>query len=204
MHAIEAAVFDLGKVLIDYDWNNAFHVVSRKTGLSIREIESRILTDVFFDFERGQISPEEYHRHAQRVLGLEMPFQEFHSLWISIFTAEIEPTVSLVRELSRSGCVKVGVLSNTNVLHIDLLERTWPLLSEIHHPFYSHKIHCRKPSREAFEHVLNGMGIRPERTVFVDDLVENVRAAESLGIQGIVAKSGEQVVRDFKAMTGWN
>ncbi|MEV7192163.1 HAD-IA family hydrolase [Streptomyces sp. NPDC093510] len=47
-------------------------------------------------------------------------------------------------------------------------------------------IGVRKPSRRAYATACERLGVRPEETVMVDDLPQNIAAAERLGIAGIV------------------
>ncbi|MFI1680556.1 HAD family hydrolase [Streptomyces sp. NPDC020607] len=50
----------------------------------------------------------------------------------------------------------------------------------------SGEIGVRKPSRRAYAVACERLGVRPEDTVMVDDLPQNIVAAERLGIAGVV------------------
>ena len=49
----------------------------------------------------------------------------------------------------------------------------------------SGEVGMRKPEPEIFAHVLDLLGVRAEETVFVDDLRQNVEAADALGLVGV-------------------
>ena len=55
-----------------------------------------------------------------------------------------------------------------------------------HAVYASNRIGIIKPDTDFFRHILEQERYAPENTVFIDDLEENVRAAESLGIRGLV------------------
>ena len=45
--------------------------------------------------------------------------------------------------------------------------------------------HLLKPEKEIYEEILNKYSLKPEETVFIDDMKVNIDAAEKLGIKGI-------------------
>jgi putative hydrolase of the HAD superfamily len=195
---VDAVVFDLGRVLIDYDWQRALEALRPWTGLEPAETERRVLTRTrFTDFETGRIAPEEFHTQLQAALATRIPFAVFRELWCSIFTAEIVPVANVARALLRGGRVKVAALSNTNALHAEFLRRTWPLLNELPHAFLSNEIGLRKPDPAAFRLVLERLAVAPGHVVFVDDLAENVTVAGQLGMKAILAHGPERIVADL-------
>lgn len=189
-----AVIFDLGRVLIDYDWGRAFRRAARWTRLGARETERRWRADRALPrFETGRMTPRQYHAHMQRVMGARMPYPEFRRLWCSIFTREIRSVARLARDLQRRGQARVAVLSNTNVLHAQFLRRRWPLLGELRHVFLSHEIGFRKPDPAAYRYVLRRLGLPPRAVIFVDDLRENVAVARKLGMCAVWARSPRAV-----------
>ena len=185
---IEAVVFDLGKVLIDYDFERVLQKVSRGATLTPSEIRLRLLSsDFFFDFECGRISEREFHEKIQRSLNHSVGFDDFCDIWNSIFTQVISPTMEIFLEFRSRPNLKTGILSNTNVLHFTYLQQRMDFLNEKKHVFASHEIRCRKPDAESFNFILKEMDVSAQKTVFIDDLAENIQAAQALGIHGIHA-----------------
>jgi len=58
---------------------------------------------------------------------------------------------------------------------------------------FSCKEGFRKPEKEIYEITLNRLNTQPGETLFIDDRIENIRGAESLGIQTILFKDDEQL-----------
>lgn len=182
----------MGGVLIDFDFNRANAAAAQVSGLPADEVRRRLFSSPdFLAFERGKLSPQEFHDCLQTLLGMRMPYAIFCQAWNGIFNDEIEPTVSLVRALRSR--VKVGVLSNTNAIHFEYLRERMSVLRELEHVYASHEIGSRKPDAECFQHVLARMSVAPQRTVFIDDVLENVEAAQSLGIRVIHAVNAQAV-----------
>jgi HAD superfamily hydrolase (TIGR01509 family) len=57
-----------------------------------------------------------------------------------------------------------------------------------------------KPDAEIYELLRTRYGFEPDRAVFIDDTEKNVRAAEKLGIHGIVFHSLDQMLADLHAL----
>jgi len=196
---VEAVVFDLGGVLMDFDFDRANLAAARVSGLSADEVRRRLFSSPdFLAFERGHLTPQDFHTKLQNLLGIQMPYALFCDAWNGIFKGEIEPTVTLLRGLRSR--VKVGVLSNTNVIHFEYLRVRMGLLTELDHVYASHEIGSRKPNAECFHHVLGRMGVSAKRTVFVDDLLENIEAAQVLGMRGIHAVNSHAVQNGLREL----
>jgi FMN phosphatase YigB (HAD superfamily) len=56
-----------------------------------------------------------------------------------------------------------------------------------------------KPDVRIFELTLKGLGMQPRDTIYVDDVLENVQVAQSLGLVGILFRATEQVIGQVQA-----
>ena len=66
--------------------------------------------------------------------------------------------------------------------------------SFVHHALYSHDLHARKPDTEIFEKVLQTYDLNPQETVFYDDNLENIQAANQIGIQAIQVHPEDEIL----------
>jgi glucose-1-phosphatase len=197
---IEAVIFDLGGVLIEFDFDRANQRTAKIVNLPPQEVRRRILTcDAFFKYECGQVSDREFHACVEQALQHAVPYETFHELWNHIFIGEIGPTVTLVSQLRDMG-LKIGILSNTNAIHFEYLRKTMRVLNELDHVYASHEIGCRKPHESSYRHVLAKMGVPAQRSVFVDDLAENIAAAKAVGMHGVHATDPQAVRRGLEAL----
>jgi glucose-1-phosphatase len=73
-------------------------------------------------------------------------------------------------------------VSNTNEFHWQRFQREWSLDAYFHHNFPSHQVGKLKPDAAYFRHVIEALGVAPERVLLVDDNALNVEAAAGLGI----------------------
>lgn len=186
---VDAVCFDLGRVLVDFDWMRALGEVMSASGLTREQIKERlILSEAFRSFETGRRTPREFHADVERQLSMRMPYERFCELWNSIFTDEISEIVALAERL-RSAGMRVAVLSNTNVLHAEYLRQRYAWLRTWDHVYLSHEIGARKPDAASYCWVLERTGVAADKTVFVDDLPDNIDGARAVGMRGVLAHS---------------
>ncbi len=77
------------------------------------------------------------------------------------------------------------MLFNSNVLHWTRVVDDLKLGPAFGHQFVSHLTGRIKPDADAFEHVVESLGCRPEQVLFLDDNMLNVDAARRLGMQAV-------------------
>ena len=95
------------------------------------------------------------------------------------------------------------LLSNTNEIHLlsysALLKRLHgvELDSLFEKAYYSHLIGLRKPKPDIFEYVLKQQGLKAKETLFIDDLEENIKAAQRVGLQTYLLQAPETLIDLF-------
>jgi len=118
-----------------------------------------------------------------------MSDQAFDEAWNAMLVRIPEERTSLLKRLSKH--YKLYMLSNTSSLHVKVFEKMYlDAAGESMHKifkkiYYSHEIGCHKPDREAWEYVIRDAVIKPEETLFLDDNIHNIKAAQELGFQAI-------------------
>jgi putative hydrolase of the HAD superfamily len=75
----------------------------------------------------------------------------------------------------------MAIISNTSEAHIEFLESQYSFFDHFKERVYSHVFGARKPDSSIYEHALNIMGSEPGQSLFIDDRIENIRAAVDLG-----------------------
>ena len=178
MHKIENVILDLGGVLYTLDFTFVCDGFYRKCGKTVIDIQNVLYAeDLFISYETGKISSFQYYDAVINRLAYRMSFQEFKEIWNSILVKRDDMfrfTLMLKRYAN------IFILSNTNELNAEVLEKDLlPITSKI---IYSFKVGCMKPDQKIYRTALEEWCITPEKTVFIDDLEENVAAARLLGI----------------------
>lgn len=180
---IRAFIFDIGNVLLRFDFSRALERLREKCDPVAREI----LEDwepVKNDYESGRIPRAEFERRVKAALHFVGEDAEFVSAWQEIFEV-IEPMAGLVHALHARG-YPLYLLSNTSDLHIDYIFATYrELFGLFSGATYSHLAKSMKPQREIYETAIRELRVHPPETIFIDDLAANVEAASQLGFRAI-------------------
>lgn len=198
MSKIEAVIFDAGGVLHESNSVVTADLV-QELGLE-QETLSKIWANQIPLLGSGTIDETEFWRQVSSEHGLRK-VGVAENLLGRAFTEALKPhapVIELIKELGSNG-VKLAVLSNTIEPHARAL-READLYDGFDYLFLSHEIGTRKPDPAIYQHALEVLGTKPEETIFVDDDPENVKAAEALGIQGVVFTDTDTVVAKLRSL----
>ena len=198
MRSIRCIFLDMGKVLLDFDFMRAAERMRTLTGCGPERLRSAITGgDLAVRFELGKIGKAEFRDEVCRLLGVQVPYDEFASAWNSIFLeTPILPDATLAA-LSRRAAL--WVLSNTNKLHFDFIEGNYSFLRHFTGRILSFEVGAMKPDYEIFDRALQKAEVNAEEALFVDDHRPNVEAALSIGIDSFQFLSRDQFTDEMKA-----
>jgi len=99
------------------------------------------------------------------------------------------------REVRAAG-IKTALLSNMPTSVRDhILRCDW--LPRFDQQIFSCDLRVAKPAEEIFRHCLKGLDVDPQEVLFLDDRPENVQAAETLGLHGIVCTTANQAALEI-------
>ncbi len=195
---IKTIIFDLGKVLIPFDFMRGYQGLEGICGLSVAEIRRRIAaTDLVRHFETGLVEPHDFVAELSAMLDLHIGYDQFCRIWSSIFLPDPLVPESLLESLGRR--YRLLLLSNTNAIHFEMLERTYPLLRHFHDRILSHVVRAMKPSPEIYRAAIASAGCAPAEIFFTDDIADYVAAAKREGIDAVQFESSEQIERELRS-----
>jgi epoxide hydrolase-like predicted phosphatase len=188
--SIEALVFDIGNVLVAFDWQ-IFHRRLRADYPNLPTEAEKQFRELIVRIESGEMTGESFTEQAVRAIGFREDQRTFLSIWNGIFSSNIpmERTILALKER-----FPLFLLSNTSDLHLAYLMQNWNVLQHFQDGVYSFRAKCAKPDRRIFEIAIKQFGLRPEKTIYIDDLPANVESAFNLGFRAIrydLTKHGE-------------
>jgi len=194
---VQALIFDLGKVVFDFSFEETLAGWASAAGLGIEMIKERFTWDVTYEaYERGELDLHHFHMWVAEQLGRDIPRKSFEAAWLSMFRDEIPGVKDLLKRLQNH--YRLVALSNTNADHARIWRQRYSkTLSVFEKIFVSHEIGARKPETRAFGLVLDYLDLKAKETVFVDDMPENVTAAGRLGLGTILFQHATQLEEDL-------
>ncbi|MDN5835642.1 MAG: HAD family phosphatase [bacterium] len=192
---IEAVIFDVGGVLHENRTAATDYLLDKLVVSG--ETLSNIWAEYMPRLGSGQIDEREFWQLVSSSHGVRKVDISENLLGRSLADS-LNPYAevgALVGKLSELG-IKTAILSNTIEPHAKAL-RAAGLYDSFDLIVLSHEVGMRKPSIDIYEHTLAELMVAPEKTIFIDDLTENVQAAASIGLHGIVYVDPMQLTRDL-------
>jgi len=183
-------VFDFGNVLIDLDFEGCYEYFGRILGVdwSDRKLPESI-TKAIHRYNKGEIKDESMLWAFQQVND-KTPPRDLVKAWNSLVLKMPAHRFKMLASLKLK--YNLVLLSNINNFHIIHIQKHFAkdhpeedFESYFEHVFYSHIIGMLKPDNEIYSHVTDTTGINPSDILFLDDMLENIEAAQKLGWNAI-------------------
>ncbi|HVR40890.1 MAG TPA: HAD family phosphatase [Thermoanaerobaculia bacterium] len=175
-------IFDLGNTLIKLAYERVLENVCRDATVSRDQLVDLLeKPGGYRDMERGLVTFYDFYEFICDRAGYRKSITEFQKVWGDFFDgpiAGVEELLERVREKYR-----VAFLSNSNEIHAELIPRKFSALFQKDDRFiFSYRFRVAKPDPEMFRRALEVIGALPHHAVYVDDLLENVLAARTVGM----------------------
>lgn len=178
--SVEAFIFDIGNVLVRFEHGRAERSWEALGG-AIRDRAA--VGELARAYERGAVDRTEFLARLPGLLAAPVPREALVRSWQRIFTPNL-PMWDLVEQLH--GRYPLYLLSNTNCLHHEHLVEEYPVFGRFADGVFSYRVGMMKPERGIFGRAIRQFGVRPEATVYIDDLAPNVEAARGCGLRAVV------------------
>lgn len=195
---IDAVVFDLGKVLLDWDPRYFYRRHFAGDEAALEDFIAGVVPGTWvIEMDRGRSTAEcvaerqaLFPQHAE-LLGL------WAEGWVQMLRGEIEGTAAIIRSLKARG-MPLYALTNFSMETFPLAQQLCPTLRLFDDAVVSGAIGLVKPDPAIYAHAERQCGLTPERVLFIDDLAINVAAARAAGWKALQFHSPEQLHRDLK------
>lgn len=177
-------VFDLGGVVFNWKPDSIIRGIFTDSRAQ-KLVRAEIIDHAdWIELDRGTLSLDEAIVRGTSRTGL--PYADIAKL-INAVPPSLTPvpgTIELIRSI-RETTNRLFVLSNMQSASISYLETNYDIWDMFDGIVISSRIRKVKPEIEIYEHLLNAYELEAAETVFIDDMNENLAAAESIGIRTI-------------------
>lgn len=185
----EVVVFDLGKVLVDFDYSIAARRIAARSTMPPRDVQHFIdHSPLLFRYETGLMTRQEFFAEVRQTTGFQGDLAEFAQFFADIFSP-MDEMIGLHGRLRERG-VPTFVFSNTNDLAIAHIRRNFPFFAHFENYVLSYEHGAMKPSARLYEVVERVSGRKEKQILYLDDRLENVEAGAARGWQVIHHQSG--------------
>jgi HAD superfamily hydrolase (TIGR01509 family) len=191
IHKPAIVVFDLGKVLVDFDYSIAARRIAARGTVSPAAVQEFIdHSPLLVRYETGRMTRQEFFDEVRKALGFRGTIEEYGEFFADIFTP-IRPMVELHAALRRKG-IPTYIFSNTNDLAAEHIRRSFPFFSNFDGYILSYEVGAMKPDAKIYEALEQMAGRRGSDILYLDDRAENVAAGAARGWQVILQESPEK------------
>jgi glucose-1-phosphatase len=191
----DALLFDLGRVVLDIDFNKVMTIWAGHAGRTPAEVTARFIVDDHFKHhEIGKIDDAVFFENLRTSLGIHISDMQFLEGWNAIFTGEMPGIAPLLKRAASR--MPLYAFSNTNPPHVAHFSKTYAdVLGHFREIFLSSTIGLRKPDAAAYDHVVQAIGVPAQRIVFFDDSADNIAGARARGLIGVHVTSTDDVAK---------
>ena len=193
----EVVVFDLGKVLVDFDYSKAARRLAARTALSLDDVRKAIdQSHLHIGFETGHVTKEDFIAQATKLIGFVGHADEFIQIFCEIFEP-IQPMIELQSAIRKRG-IPTFIFSNTNALQLGYIRETYPFFSGFDGYILSFEHGAMKPDAKLYEVVERETRRRGAQILYIDDRPENIATGTARGWQVILQETPEKTLAAFK------
>lgn len=189
----KAIIFDMGEVLVKtFDRSHRTRLASR-FNLSFEELEKIVyFSDSAVSAMSGEISEDEHFRYVLKVIGASyLKIHEFQEDFWGGDDIDKE-MIDFISALKKQ--YKLGLLSNAMDSTRQRLNDKYNLLAYFDAGIFSCEVRMAKPSPEIYKLLLNQLHVKPIESIFIDDNIDNLEAAQKLGLTIVHAITTQQTI----------
>lgn len=178
---IQTLIFDLGNVLLFFDHNKMIKQMAACLSMSTSRTSEIIFNKKrLHSFEKGEITSRHIFELLLSKSNSSCSYEEMVEAASDIFTPNM-PLIAALASFKKQN-IRLVLLSNTVDMHIDFVRKKFNVLDHFDHLILSYEVGCRKPEKAIYLKALEVAQCPKESTLFIDDISENIAAAEKVGI----------------------
>jgi len=192
-------IFDLGKVLVDFDHNISAAKIAKLTGK-----DQNWLYQLFFEseltklFDEGEVSSRKFYSEMKKLIGFKISFNEFVPIWSDIFK-EKKDMCELVLSLKKD--YRLVLMSNVNELQFEHIRKNFSVISYFDELVLSYEVGAMKPAPKIYQVAIKAANTSPGRIIYTDDRVELIEGGKLAGIKSsFVFTDLEQFKKDLESV----
>jgi putative hydrolase of the HAD superfamily len=195
----KVVVFDLGKVLVDFDYRIAAAKIAPRAKLTLEQVRHAMdHSTLLYRFETGLMTNEQFAVEVCSICGFSGTVDEFFEAFADIFS-EIQPMTEMQAALRANG-IPTCIFSNTNGLAVGHIRRRFPFFANFDHYILSYEVGAMKPDAKIYAAVERAVGQTGDAIVYVDDRAENIEGGLARGWRAILHETHEKTIPALRQM----
>jgi len=199
MQKPSAVIFDLGKVLLDFDYGKVAARMLKYCDLP-RDTIIRALNQspLLHRYETGLMTTNDFFEEVKSVSKFCGQFSDFEKIFGDIFTP-IPEMIDLNTRL-RSREVPTYIFSNTNELAIKHIRETYPFFANFTAYIFSYEHRSMKPDSVIYQALERTANKRGAELLYIDDRLENVEQGAARGWRTVHHTNHRETISQVEAL----
>lgn len=200
---LRAVIFDYGLVLSGPAVPEARARLLELTGLAPQTFDAHYWK-YRLDYDRGTLNGRTYWETIARDAGLTLTSQQIDKLIeqdVLLWASANPVMLDWVIRVRQSG-MKIAILSNMGEDLLAHMRKNFRWLDDFHHLTWSCELDMIKPEAAIYLHTLEKLAVAPAETLFLDDKIENVEGARSVGMHALQFHDAQRLQADL-VKEGW-
>ncbi|HWF65871.1 MAG TPA: HAD family phosphatase [Acidobacteriaceae bacterium] len=196
--SLRAVVFDYGLVLSGPAVPEARARLLELTGLAPQTFDAHYWK-YRLDYDRGTLNGRTYWETIARDAGLTLTSQQVDKLIeqdVLLWASANPVMLDWVIRVRQSG-MKIAILSNMGEDLLAHMRKNFRWLDDFHHLTWSCELDMIKPEAAIYLHTLEKLAVAPAETLFLDDKIENVEGARSVGMHALQFHDAQRLQADL-------
>ncbi|MBS1591873.1 MAG: HAD family phosphatase [Bacteroidetes bacterium] len=191
MQPIKNIIFDLGGVFLNLNYQLTQDAFTQAGVKNFKELFTQHHSNqLFIELETGKITEQAFYNGFRKETQTNLSDDAIKNAWNAMLLNFPKERIEWLEQINKK--YNVFLFSNTNQIHytafMNIIKQTFGSLNFnglFIKAYYSHQMGLRKPNKTSFEFILNEQNLVTTETLFIDDTLENIEAAQQIGLQTV-------------------
>jgi len=196
--AIEFVYYDLGNVLLFFDYHQAARQMAEVAGVTPEVVWKAVFEDGLLEsYEQGIMDGPHFYQAFCELTGSEPDYEALEQAGSEMFRMNTT-ILPVLHELATSG-YRLGVMSNTCASHWEYVSGRYEFLRRVFETFVlSFEVGALKPDAKIYHAAIDKAGVPAGSILFIDDRPENVAGAQKAGLVALHYADTLQLDRELR------
>lgn len=201
MKTIDTIIFDLGGVLIDWNpkylYRDVFHGDEEKVEWFLNNICTSEWNEAH---DAGRPLKVGTDLLVDQFPEYEAWIRMYYDRWPEMLGGTISDTMTILYRLKQLNAYSLYALTNWSAETFPVALQRYGFLGYFDGIVVSGEEKTRKPFKKIYEIIITRYDLSPEKTIFIDDNINNVEVATTFGIHGIHFRNAKQLLAALSAL----
>lgn len=183
-------VFDLGKVLVDFDYSIAARKIAARSARAPDNLNFLWESPLLIEYESGQLNRRDFFENMQKLTGFQGDIEEFSIYFGNIF--QPIPQMIELHSTLRQQKIPTYILSNVSDIAVNHIRQNFPFFKNFDGYIFSYEVKSMKPDARIYETMEKLCGRNGAEIIYIDDRLENIEAGSARGWRAILHETPEK------------